>query len=102
MHYLNYCMDNIDSEIWKPVIWYEGKYEISNMGRIKSIGKLNIRPLILVQSTRKEGYLRISLRKPNSLKTYNVHRLVAIHFIQNKENKAEVNHINGIKTDNRV
>ena len=102
MYHLNYSMNDIEHEKWMPIIGYEGKYEVSNLGRIKSIGKFNIKPLILVQSIRKEGYLRVSLRKPDSLKTYNVHRLVALHFIENVENKKEVNHINGIKTDNRI
>lgn len=99
---LKYIQDGIEHiEEWKAIVGYEGSYEISILGRIRSIGKFNVKPLIMVQSQRREGYLRVSLRKPNSLKTYNVHRLVAIHFIDNPENKKEVNHKNGIKTDNR-
>lgn len=103
MHSIEYTIDDIRYiEEWKPIVGYEGKYEISDLGRIKSIGKFNIKPLILVQGIRKEGYLRVSLRKPKSLKTYNVHRLVALHFVKNVNNKKEVNHKNGIKTDNAI
>ena len=56
----------------------------------------------LKQQKSKKGYWMVSLGKYGSRKTFSVHRLVAKKYIQNTENKPQVNHINGIKTDNRV
>jgi hypothetical protein len=99
-------------EIWKDVKNYEGVYQVSNFGNVKSlprqwIGGLPNAPrkhngLVLSSAKDKKGYLRVLLSKPGERHTYKVHRLVAIAFIENPENKKEVNHINGIKTDNRL
>ena len=85
-------------EIWKDIKGYQGLYQVSNLGRIKSI-KRNI---FLKAHTNSKGYLVVSLSKNNSLSTYRIHRLVAETFIPNLENKPQVNHINGIKSDNRI
>ena len=82
-------------EIFKDIIGYEGNYQISNLGNVKSL-KFN-RNIILKLTKSRCGYYLITLSK-----TYSVHRLVAKHFILNTENKPLVNHINGIKTDNRT
>lgn len=84
-------------EIWKDIPGYENVYKISSFGRAKSL-KRN-KEIILKQTIDKYGYCRIN----NIYKRYiRTHRLVAIVFIENKFNKKLVNHINGIKTDNRV
>ena len=70
-------------------------YFISNLGNVK-----NSRGTILKQTTCKKGYKKISIGNPR--KSYKVHRLVALMFIENELNKSQVNHINGIKNDNRV
>ena len=99
-------------EIWKDVVGYEGIYQVSNLGRVKSLEKkfwsnknnsfsINKEFIRKLSSTRK-GYLRVGLMKDLKQKPFLVHRLVAIAFIPNLENKPEVNHINGIKNDNRV
>jgi hypothetical protein len=87
------------NEIWKPLKDYEGLYLISNYGRIKSLTYNRIR----VNTLSKNGYLRLRLSKKGKVKTITVHTLVAKNFIP-QENllKNQVNHINGIKTDNRV
>ena len=99
------------SEEWCDIIGFEGLYQISNFGRVKSLSKTWIsgfgairnkcesilKPLII-----SGGYVGCNLCKDSKRKLYLVHRLVAQTFIPNPDNKSEVNHINGIKTDNRV
>lgn len=88
-------------EIWKDIEGFEGKYEISNMGRVKSL-KENGEFLIL-KPRLSNGYVRVYLGKVEiKLKSALIHRLVATAFIDNCKNKPFVNHKNGIKTDNRV
>ena len=97
-------------EIWKSIEGFENLYEVSNLGRIKSVkrfvnhskGGLQKKKSYILKSGLNKGYCRIILSKYSKHYTLKVHRLVALHFIDNPENKAEVNHKNGIKTDNRV
>lgn len=94
------------SEIWKDIQGYEELYQVSNLGRVKSLAKMAGR------SPRKEttkhtfsdkvGYIKTNLYKMGKHKQVYIHRLVAEAFIPNPENKPAVNHINGIKSDNRV
>jgi hypothetical protein len=86
----------------RPIEGYEGLYEVDNMGNIYTLPK-NSRPeRILVFSPDSFGYLRVGLCKNNKVKTFKAHRIVALTFIPNLENLPQVNHKNGIKTDNRV
>ena len=90
-------------EIWKAIKDYEGKYEVSNLGRVKSLertSRLNrkIKERILAPREYTGGYLRVQL----SRKDFYIHRLVAETFIPNPENKSQVNHIDGNKRNNRV
>lgn len=98
-------------EVWSKIKDYEGIYEISTFGRIKSLSRLKkgventsylTKEKILKNVFDKDGYCLINLYKNNKSKTFKIHRLVALHFIENTLNKEQVNHINGIKTDNRI
>ena len=94
-------------EIWKPVMGYEGLYEVSSYGRVRSLDRMDERDMyrkgrILKSALNKNGYPSVSLWKDNHGKTYRVHRLVAEAFIPNPNNKPEIDHINTIKTDNTV
>lgn len=103
-YYENFSIHNIGIEIWKCTS--DINYLISSFGRIKSLkeskyGKNN-NGVILKQVFDKGGYLRIGLSFNGKPKSFFVHRLVAKYFIPNPENKRTVNHINGVKTDNRI
>lgn len=90
-------------EIWKKIIGFENLYEVSSLGNVKSLGNSKLRKeKILKQGISNCGYKTVCLSKNNKYKTYTVHRLVAMCFIDNPKNKATVNHRNGIKNDNRV
>ena len=97
-------------EIWKDIKDYEGLYQVSNLGNVKA-SKREIytgrgyyireeRPLKLRLNTK--GYYYIDLSKNNKTKRFMVHRLVALMFISNPDNKPCIDHINTIRTDNRV
>lgn len=88
---------------WRDIKGYEGKYQVSNLGNVKSLNfHRKNKECLLTPKIDKDGYLEIALYKNGKSKYYRIHRLVAIAFISNNENKKEVNHINGIKSDNRV
>lgn len=94
-------------EVWKDIKDFEGLYQVSNKGNVKRIRFINKhtdkeQKRKKALKLRKDGYLEVALFKNGKGKHIQVHRLVANSFIKNPENKPEVNHINGIKTDNRV
>jgi len=92
-------------EIWKDIKGYEGLYQVSNLGRVKSFPRqysINKKPIIMKQRFTHKGYQQLSLCKNGKEQNKVVHRLVAEAFIPNPDNLPQVNHKNGIKTDNRV
>lgn len=90
-------------EIWRDILDYEGLYQISNLGNIKSlIFKTKVREKILIPFYVGKGYLAITLCKNKIKNKFLVHRLVAFQFIENPDNKPDVNHKKGIKNDNRA
>lgn len=91
-------------EIWKPIKGYEKRYYISNMGRIYGIGIQRKKRSGFKNShiDKKTGYLMVTLFDGNKKTSCLVHRLIANAFIPNPENKKYVDHINTIRTDNRI
>ncbi len=92
---LNYY---IMEEIWRPIEGYEGLYEISSYGRVKSLKN----SIILRPKKEPTGYLRCNLYLNKNVKTVSIHRLVAQAFIPNPDNLPEVNHKDEDKTNNKV
>ncbi len=90
-------------EEWKDIKGYEGLYQVSDLGRVKS---LNYRhkntEMVLKPQVTGKGYLRVQLHKNGIFKSFFAHRLVAEAFIPNPNNLLEINHKNEIKTDNNV
>ena len=90
-------------EIWIDVKDYIGYYQVSNLGRVKSlIRKRCLIEKILKPAIGTTGYPYVNLANGVIRKKFKVHRLVAEAFITNSEGKSDVNHINGIKTDNNL
>lgn len=88
-------------EVWKDIESYEDIYQISNLGNVKR-KYANGKTKIIKPYLNKCGYFYVCLCKYNKKKLFRVHKLVALAFIGNIPKNMEVNHINGIKTDNRV
>ena len=90
-------------EIWRDIKGYEGKYMVSNLGRVKSLNYSNTgKEGILNARDNGKGYLRVILWKDGKDKKYRINRLVAQAFIPNPDNLPEVNHKDEDKTNNRV
>ena len=93
-------MENI---IWKSVVGYEGLYEVSNTGLVKSLNCYKYKkPRLMKLGKRPDGYLCVGLSKNNVTKTKTVHRLVAEAFIPNPDKLEMVNHKDEDKTNNTV
>lgn len=89
-------------EIWKDIPNYEGLYQVSNYGNIKSIARQGTKEHIMIKSKNHQGYLQIKLTKHSISKTKKVHRLVAEAFIPNPYNLPQVDHIDDNKENNCV
>ena len=99
------------NEEWRDVADYEGLYQVSSEGRVKSLErtfidksgrKQTVKERILKPGMDKGGYLRIDLCASGKSRMFSVHRLACQAFHDNPENKLDVNHINENKTDNRA
>lgn len=97
-------------ELWKDIPDYEGLYQASNLGNIRSLDHIRKngtnnymqKGKLLKFNKNTSGYLQVRLSKNGIAKTYRVNRIIALTFIDNPLNKETVNHINGNKLDNRI
>lgn len=98
-------------EVWKPVVGWEGFYEVSSWGRVRSTTsqiplkrgghRLRTGKIRALQS-KESGHLSVDLKRSGERKTYLVHRLIAEAFIPNPDNHPVVRHLNDVPTDNRL
>jgi len=100
-------MNNVVKEEWKDIEDFEGYYQVSNHGRIKSLvgwnGKQYIkREKILKPSTTSTGYLKVDVKKNKKRKSMRLHRLIALAFIPNTDNKPQINHLDGNPLNNKI
>lgn len=104
------CPFHRPKEVWRDIKGYEGYYQVSNFGRVKSLDrvaiysdgrifKYNGRQL---KTTLNKGYVHVKLSKHSDVKTFKIHRLVAEAFIPNPLNLPQVNHKDENKTNNNV
>lgn len=98
---MEFTKEELAREEWRDVENYEGKYQISNLGRLRSFAR-SVEPLIFAPHYDKDGYIMYGLRRNGKIYTKKAHRLVASAFIPNKDNLPQINHIDEDKTNNRV
>lgn len=94
-------------EIWKEIKGYEGLYEVSSQGRVRGLDRLDsigrIRKGKILKPRLNQGYCMVALLKDAKATNFSIHRLVALHFLDKEdESYNDVDHINTIRTDNRV
>lgn len=102
-------------EVWRVIKGYEGYYEVSNLGRVKSVERVviqknrwgkemarHLKERILEQYEDKDGYLQVDLHKNGIKEHKSIHKLVATAFIPNPHNYSDVHHIDHDQTNNRV
>jgi hypothetical protein len=94
-------------EVWKDIAGYEGIYQVSDAGRVRSVDRVNSQGAKLKGKPRKlitdrDGYYVVGLTRNAVMRYHKVHRLVAAAFIPNPDNLPQVNHVEGNKSDNRA
>lgn len=95
------------TEVWKDIEGFEGLYQVSNLGRVKSLARKDImgRPVkgvLMKQRKTRNGYLLVTLRRNGKRDDRLTHRLVAMAFLINPDNLPQINHKNEEKTNNMV
>lgn len=103
--YRNLSLENIHGEIWKDIEGFEGRYQVSNMGRVKTLNYNGHKGVVKImkQHKNKDGYLSVCLTDSEG-KSHHVrtNRLVAFIFLENPNNLPQVNHKNEVRDDNRL
>ena len=108
--YENLSLEDLPNEEWRDICGYEGIYQVSSYGRIKSLSRLNggehnrhlTKKKIIKCKPNQNGYLRVNLHSNGKLRQFAIHRLVGLAFIPLVAGKYYIDHINGIRVDNRV
>ena len=99
------------NEIWLPIEEYENLYEVSNLGRVRSLEHTvtnkngvtrKVPGKILKPGTQQNGYLTVNLSKNGIYRTYYIHRLVSSEFLPNPDNLPQINHLSEDKLNNSV
>ena len=107
--YENLSIESLPNEEWRDIVGYEGLYQVSSLGRVKSLprsimykdGREYVYPSKVLKNLKiSTGYRSVTLYGANGKKQYYVHRLVAETFIPNPQNLGDVNHKDGCKTNN--
>ena len=96
-----------DKEIWKNVVGYEGLYQVSSLGRVRSLEHIDsnghpVKERVLASFSNRNGYRKVNLYRDRNRKQVSIHRLVAAAFLDNPDNLPEVNHIDEDKSNNAV
>lgn len=96
----------MEQELWKSIVGYE-HYQVNIYGTVRRLpvkrpGTFTRQIYYLKPDISYNGYLKVNLRYNGKGRKFSIHRLIATYFIPNPENKKTVNHINGIRTDNRI
>lgn len=108
--YQNLSLEDLPNETWRDIPSYEGIYQVSNLGRVKSLARVLNRgrgkylrpPIVMTPPINGHGYQQVTLYDKNGKgKILGVHQLVALCFLDNPQNYGDIDHINTIKTDNR-
>jgi hypothetical protein len=90
-------------EIWKDIVGYEGIYQVSNFGVVKRVKHfITKKEFILKGINNGNNYLSVNLSKDGKKERIYIHRIVCIAFLENPDKKDEVNHIDGIRTNNNL
>lgn len=98
-----YDLEDLPNEEWLQISGYEGLYEVSNYGRVKSLNYLGHNKIqILKYGKDKKGYLFVILQQKGKKRTFKIHRLVATAFLENPENLPQVNHRDEDKHNNYI
>lgn len=106
----NLSLEDLPNEEWRDVVGYEGGYKISNLGRVKSLPKQAggnhnryiTKEKVMKTNLNQGGYVCVNLHKDKKLKRFLVHRLMAESFLPKEDGKEFIDHINGVRHDNRL
>ena len=104
----NFSLEDMDGEIWNDIERFEGRYQMSNFGRLKSLSRIIdnkrgtyiLKEKIIALYINKLGYVIFSLKINNKQFNFSAHRVVATLFVENKKINSEVNHIDRIRSNN--
>ena len=99
--FMEFTKEELANEEWRDIVGYEGKYQVSSLGRVRSFARSNI-PRIIVPHYDKDGYVMYPLFNNGKPTPKKGHRLVAIAFIPNIKNLPQINHKDEVKDNNRV